>query len=239
MTVLISGSTKGLGHQIAEGLDQAGLDIWRHSRSKPETPELTVNKFVYGELSDVEACRSIAEYLTTHKVSLSGLICNAGSGKSVPIGTEKPSDWQKSFADNFYSTVNLIQQLEDQVLKPGAKVVVIGSICGSNYIAGAPLTYSCAKGALDTFVNHYAAHLATKKIQITYLELGNMLFEGSTWERKSQKDPKAVSDMLREKVPLGTLGKPDNVVGFIKWFLSDENMFATGSKYTIDGGQTI
>jgi 3-oxoacyl-[acyl-carrier protein] reductase len=239
MTILISGSTKGLGHQIAKALDDTGLDVWRHSRSKPRKSEILSNKVLHAELSSVEECRSIAEHFIERKISLSGLICNAGSGQSVPMGTEKASDWQKSFSDNFYSAVNLIQQLEGQVLQPGAKVVVIGSICGSNYIAGAPVTYSCAKAALETFVNHYAAHLARKGIQITYLELGNMLFEGSTWESKSKQDPNAVNEMLRAKVPLRTLGKAESIIGFIKWFLSDENMFATGSKYTIDGGQTI
>ena len=239
MSILVSGSVRGLGHQVADALDSAGYDVWRHGRLKRGTSEPISEKVVYAELSDKKACSSIADYFKKQDVSLSGLICNAGSGKSVPMGMETPNDWKKAFSDNFYSAVNLIQALEGGVLKPGAKVIVIGSICGANYIAGAPLTYSCAKGALEIFVNNYAAHLSQNNIQICYLELGNMLFEGSTWEDKIQQDLDLVRDVLREKVPLKRLGKVEDIMGFIKWFLSDENTFATGSKYTIDGGQTI
>lgn len=239
MSILVSGSARGLGHQLADTLERAGYDVWRHRRFKRGTSGQDLDKVVYAELSDMKACNSIADYFKQQGVSLSGLICNAGSGKSVPMGMETPNDWQKSFSDNFYSAVNLIQALEDEVLKPGAKVIVIGSICGSNYIAGAPLTYSCAKGALEIFVNNYAVHLSKKNIQINYLELGNMLFQGSTWEDKMKRNPDFVSSVLREKVPLKRLGKIEDIMGFIKWFLSDENKFATGGKYTIDGGQTI
>ena len=66
-----------------------------------------------------------------------------------------------------------------------------------------------------------------------------MFFEGSSWETKLEKNPAAVSKMIKGKVPLEKLGKVPDIMGFIRWFLSQENKFATGSKFTIDGGQTI
>jgi hypothetical protein len=44
---------------------------------------------------------------------------------------------------------------------------------------------------------------------------------------------------MKEKIPLEKFGTVKDIVGFIDWFLDNENTFSTGSKYTIDGGQTI
>ena len=100
------------------------MDI-RHCRATSGVAEHVEDVFA-GELSDRKACDEIAASLQRQNIVINGLICNAGSGKSVQMGDEDPKDWEKSFNDNFYSAVNLIQALENSVLAPEAKIIVIG-----------------------------------------------------------------------------------------------------------------
>ena len=66
-----------------------------------------------------------------------------------------------------------------------------------------------------------------------------MIFKGSTWEDKLELAPDTVEEMLRSNVPMAKLGSINDIMGYIRWFLSDANSYATGCKFTIDGGQTI
>ena len=238
MNILITGSTKGLGAAIAHQLSKQH-NIIIHSRRAVSNSGATRFKKVFGDLSDNLQCEEIAKYLTENKIRVDALICNAGSGKSAKMGEENHKDWSKSFNDNFFSAVNIVKALEPNLASTRGKIVCIGSICGTRYIEGAPLTYSCAKAALMNYVRHNAAYLSTKSIQIVHLALGNMIFSGSTWETKKINEPDAVTTMLNSVVPLHRFGEVDDIVGFIEWFISSKNKFSTGSSFTIDGGQTI
>ena len=239
MNILITGSTKGLGRSLSHQLSQNGYNIITHSRKEIPTHPSWSTHHVVGELSDPNACSKIAENLRDENLQINALICNAGSGRSKPMGEERLEDWVKSFNDNFYSTLHIIKELEDDLQIVSGKIICIGSICGSRYIKGAPLTYSCAKATIQKFVENYSIYLAEKNIQIINLELGNMMFQGSTWEIKLQEERKKVENMLEHQVPLKRLGNPEDFIGFIDWFLSKENRFMTGTKVTCDGGQII
>lgn len=238
MNILITGSTKGLGAILAEQLSKQH-NIIKHSRTPVSIDDNTMFEKVFGDLSDNLQCEAISKYLIDNEIRVDALICNAGSGKSAKMGEETKEDWSKSFNDNFFSTVNIVKALEENLASTSGKIVCIGSICGNRYIEGAPLTYSCAKAALMNYVRHNAAYLSSKSIQIVYLALGNMIFPGSTWESKKTINPDAIKEMLDSAVPLRRFGEVKNIVGFIDWFISPENRFSTGSSFTIDGGQTI
>ena len=80
------------------------------------------------------------------------LICNVGSGNSAKPGEEEIRDWEEMFSVNFYSAVNVIEAARECLIKSKGVIIYISSICGSNYIKGAPITYSTSKAALNSYI---------------------------------------------------------------------------------------
>jgi NAD(P)-dependent dehydrogenase (short-subunit alcohol dehydrogenase family) len=74
-------------------------------------------------------------------------------------------------------------------------------------------------------------------VRINAVAPGNILFDGSVWERKLRDDPEAVAAMLKKEVPLGALGQPQQVADWVAWLASEKSAFATGGIYSLDGGQ--
>ena len=67
---------------------------------------------------------------------------------------------------------------------------------------------------------------------------GNILFQGSTWEKKLNDDPSSVQKMLRDNVPLNTFGVVKDIANAVVYLSSKNGKFINGSNWIIDGGQT-
>ena len=116
-------------------------------------------------------------------------------------------------------------------------IVCISSICGNEVIAGAPVTYSAAKAALNAYVRGIARPLGKQKVRINAIAAGNILFDGSVWSRRLADDENAVKKMLERDVALNQLGTPKNVAELAAYLVSPRSSFATGGIWTLDGGQ--
>ena len=116
-------------------------------------------------------------------------------------------------------------------------IVCISSICGQELIPGAPLTYSVAKAALNAYIRGIAYPLGKEGVRINGIAPGNILFDGSVWQRKVQDDAKAVEQMLLRDVALAKLGTPQEVANLAIWLASPIASFCTGSIFVADGGQ--
>jgi NAD(P)-dependent dehydrogenase (short-subunit alcohol dehydrogenase family) len=184
-----------------------------------------------------EAQRVIAESVKALG-SLDILVCNVGSGRSVPPGEETPEEWQRVFALNLWSTTHSVEAAREALAASKGTIVCISSICGLEVIPGAPVTYSAAKAALHAYVRGIARPLGREGVRINAVAPGNILFDGSVWSRKLADDPQAVKAMLDKEVALGRLGTPRDVAGLVVYLASPRAGFATGGIWTLDGGQT-
>ena len=122
--------------------------------------------------------------------------------------------------------------------KRNGVVVCISSICGVESIPGAPIAYSVSKAALNHYVKIAANSLAQKNIRINAIAPGNILFKGSTWDKKMKANKKKVYKMIHDNVALKKFGTPNDISSLTMYLSSDLSSFATGSIWTIDGGQT-
>lgn len=240
--VLVTGSSRGIGKYIASKLSEEGCKVILNSRNKSElinTSKVIPNSiFISGNVSNPTECREIYEEILDNYGKLDSLICNVGSGKSVQQGQENKAEWVKSFDTNFYSATNIIEETKDLLSKSRGSIVCISSICGFESINSAPITYSVAKSALNTYVSLISKTLAKKKIRINAIAPGNILFEGSTWDNKIKENHKKVKRMIKENVPLEKFGHPDDIANLVCYLISKNSNFCTGSIWKIDGGQT-
>jgi NAD(P)-dependent dehydrogenase (short-subunit alcohol dehydrogenase family) len=165
------------------------------------------------------------------------LVCNVGSGASVSPGDETAAEWQRVFAINLWSATNSVEAARCALALSKGVVVCISSICGLETIPGAPVTYSAAKAALHAYVRGIARPLGKQGIRINAIAPGNILFEDSVWSRKLSEDASSVFSMLAEDVALGSFGTCSDVASLVAYLVSKRSSFATGSVWTLDGGQ--
>lgn len=201
------------------------------------TDQLTGTIGVAGDVTQpAEAQQIVAKVLSTFG-QLDILVCNVGSGRSFPPGNETAAEWQRVFALNLWSTTNSVEAARDALAASKGVIVCISSICGLEVIPGAPVTYSAAKAALHAYVRGIARPLGKQGIRINAVAPGNILFDDSVWSRKLVEDAPAVQVMLAKDVALGSLGTPADVASLVAYLASARSGFASGSVWTLDGGQ--
>lgn len=239
--MLVTGSTHGIGFSIAQYLLTYGCKVIINGRNedrlKIATAKLPGATGLLGDVSDPKTASDLLKSVKSSFSQLDGLVCNVGSGTSVEPGYENFEEWQRVFSKNLWSTTNMVEGASDLLEKSSGAIVCISSICGQKTISNAPVTYSVAKSALNTYVERISIPLGRKGIRINAIAPGNILFKGSVWDKKLKENKFAVENMLKNNVALRKLGAPEDIANLTAYLLSQTSKFVTGSIYNADGGQ--
>jgi len=240
-TALVTGSSRGLGKAIAQALHREGCNVVLNGRD-PAATDRTAREIgkravaVAADVTDPKSCRDLVTKAEQHFGRIDILVCSVGSGRSVPPGQENPAEWRRVLDINLASATNMVEAATDSLARYRGSIVCISSICGIETL-GAPVTYSAAKAALNTYVRGIARPLGQYGIRINAIAPGNLIFEGSVWEKKLVENAAAVDEMLQCEVALRRLGKPEEIADFAVFLASPRAAFATGAVFVVDGGQ--
>jgi 3-oxoacyl-[acyl-carrier protein] reductase len=241
-TALISGSSKGIGLSIATSLYNEGCNIVINSRhvSTLRAASKKIGSDVGYFVADVtknSECKKLVEHTVKTFGDIDILICNVGDGSSPKPGNEQINDWEKMLDMNLNSTINLVSASEKYLRRTSGSIVCISSIAGIE-LTDAPIPYSIAKSALNSYVKNISKPFAKSGIRINAIAPGNILFKGSVWEKKLAKNKKRVLDMISTKVAMNRFGNPDEISNAVTFLASPLSSFTTGNILVIDGGQT-
>ena len=239
--ILITGSTQGIGFSIGSALLNLGANVIFNSRTDnlKQLKKLKQSKYkhIVADVSDYSEAKNLLKTIKKNFGLLNHIVCNVGDGSSMNIQKGSFDEINEMMQKNLFSSTNIISHAPEYMEKENGSIVCISSICGFENL-GAPPGYQTAKAALNMYVASIAKHLYNYKIRINAVAPGNIVFEGSVWEEKINKNKEKVLEMLKNEVIMNRLGKPEEISNFVIFLLSNFSSFATGKTFIVDGGQT-
>ncbi|HEU4925146.1 MAG TPA: SDR family oxidoreductase [Burkholderiales bacterium] len=191
-----------------------------------------------------DAAVDITDYAAVRKaVDAAGpvdiLVNNAGWDMFKPFLKTDPAFWQKIISINLIGAMNLLHCVLPSMVERGrGKVVNVASDAGRVGSSGeAP--YSACKGGIIALTKTLAREMASKNVQLNVVCPG--LTETNMLEQFMQGagNPEKLREAYRRAIPMGRLGKPDDLPGAILFFASDDADFITGQVLSVSGGLTM
>jgi NAD(P)-dependent dehydrogenase (short-subunit alcohol dehydrogenase family) len=231
---LITGSTRGIGQELATGFARAGARVWVHGRSRNEAEQLAAElggPFVVADLSTPNGARAVAETVITAESQLDILVNNAGVEETMPIAAMDIERFDRVWHVNVRAPVELVHRLLPLLrAAPGASVINVTSI--HDVVPYAQNSAYCAsKAALAMFTRTIAIELGPEGIRVNNLAPGAV-------ETDINRE---VLDLIgrrqfQEWIPLGRVAQTSEMVGPALFLASDASSYVTGATLYADGG---
>lgn len=238
-SILITGASSGIGRSIAIELSKNGYKCILLGRSQ-EKLKMTLEMLsgqdhlsFHGDINDNDFKNHVVDNIPI----LSGLIHAAGIIKLAPFKFIKKSDFYSIMETNCFSPFFLSQAiLSKKKISDFSSIVFISSISGPIIGSKGNLMYSTSKSALNGMVKTLALELAHRKIRVNAISAGMIMSEMWTDHDNAISLEQLQADSL--KYPLG-YGKPSDLAFLVKFLISNESGWITGSTIVADGGFTI
>lgn len=186
-TVLITGTSTGIGAACVQRLAGAGWQVFAGVRRSEDGEKLVAN--VQGDVHplvlDVADSEQIQRAITTvdeavGAAGLDGLVNNAGLGLGGPVELVDMADWRRQFEVNFFGPIALMQAAFPLVRRAGGRFVFMGSQAGrSSHPGAAP--YGASKHALEALCESMRHELAKTPLKVALIEPG--MVRTPIWEK--------------------------------------------------------
>jgi 3-oxoacyl-[acyl-carrier protein] reductase len=237
--ILISGSTSGIGKAIATRFIDEGYIVLQNSRNSIPPEELIGQKHYVADVTSSNQCMDLISQILKDFGRLNVLVANVGGGKEVSTEIHAPERLMHFLNLNLFSATNLISASLNALKETKGNVVAVSSICGHLPSTSAPVEYSVAKASLNSYIKSLAYKYSGDRIRFNAVAPGNVLFKGSTWEKKLFDDELLTKEYIEKNVPLNDFVSMQEVANAVHFLASPMSSNTTGTILTIDGGQSL
>ena len=238
---LVTGGMGGLGEAICAKLEKMGIQVVvTYSPGNTKYQEWLKDMEAQGhkfrafacDVSDFDSCAKMVAEVTKEVGPIDILINNAGITRDMTFKKMGKADWDAVMGTNLDSVFNVTKPIVDGMVERGwGRVINVSSVNGQKGAFG-QTNYSAAKAGMHGFSKALAYEVARKGVTV------NTISPGYIGTKMVLAIPKDVLDSkIIPQIPMGRLGKPDEVAGLCAYLASDEAAFVTGANIAINGGQ--
>jgi gluconate 5-dehydrogenase len=237
---LVTGSSKGIGYTIAEGLCEAGAEVVLNSRNGKELEEARSRLADVGhnvhaiafDVTDPRAAEAAIDRVERDIGPLDAVFNNAGIQRRGPLVDFKPEAWREVMATNL-DAVHFVSQAAARKMIARGRGRIVNTCSATSELARAGIgPYTAAKGAVKMLTKAMAAEWAPLGLNVNGIgpgyfktELNRALFEDAKF-----------TDWLTQRTPQRRWGDINELKGVAVFLASDASTFVNGQVIYVDGG---
>src|SRR3954452_1397781 len=232
---VVTGGTRGIGEAISVGLKEAGYNVaavyaGNDEKAKEFSERTGIVAFKW-DVSDFEACKAGIAKVEAELGPVEIVVNNAGITRDGVLHRMTFEQWNAVIQTNLSSCFNTCRAVIDGMRERGfGRIVNIGSVNGQAGQYG-QVNYAAAKSGIHGFTKALAQEGANKGITV------NAIAPGYIDTDMVRAVPGSVLAKIIEKIPVGRLGKPEEIARGVQFLVADDAGLITGSTLSINGGQ--
>lgn len=243
-TILITGASSGIGAAFARRVAAPGVSLFLHARkSKDALTDVRRDaagkgarvELALGDLAEPGVAETLVAGCEQAFSGLDGLIANAGFPLLKSFAEGSAADIEYAFRGNLFSFFAMARAAQPLLLKSGqGRIIAIGSFTAHVFRTDMPQfpMSAASKGALETAVRSLALDFAPHGVTVNcvvpgYIEKDKGTGDGLPPERLRQ---------LQALIPVGRIGRPDDVAAMIEFLIGDGASYVTGQSLHVNGG---
>lgn len=240
--VIVTGTARGIGHKMVEIFAQNGANVFAHARKETQEHKQFCEQLaekenvqiipVYFDLQDEDAIKDAVKSIRSTKLSIDGLVNNAGVTYNALFQMTNMDELRKQFEVNFFAPYLFTQYISKLMIRnKKGSIVNVSSSAALDGNSGKS-AYGASKAALLTMTLSIAEELGTSGIR------ANVICPGVTETDMVSTMPEYISEVQKEAAFLKKLGKTDDIANTALYLLSDYSSYITGQIFRVDGGVT-
>ncbi|HVC34147.1 MAG TPA: SDR family oxidoreductase [Chloroflexota bacterium] len=242
---LVTGGSRGLGLQIAEGLGEAGAVVAITARRAPGLAEAEAHLRSLGircltvpcDITDHDAVEAAVAQVVAELGGIDVLVNNAGATWGAPLQDISLEGWDKVIRTNVTGTFYVSRAVALAMIRQGrgGRIVNVASVAGlrgSDPRVMQSLPYNTSKGAVVNFTRDLAVKLAEHAINVNCICPGFFPTRMTAWTLDH------FGDLIKDSIPLRRLGGPEDLKGLAVFLASPASAYITGQVIAVDGGAT-
>jgi acetoacetyl-CoA reductase len=238
---VVTGGMGGLGESISTKMSDAGYRVVvtyspSNTKFKAWLDEMKGKGYAFAaypvDVASYEDCAAKCDQIRKDSGEIDILVNNAGITRDMTFKKMGKADWDAVMRTNLDSCFNMTKQVMDGMVERNwGRVINVSSVNGQKGAFG-QTNYSAAKAGIHGFTKALALEVARKGVTI------NTISPGYIGTKMVTAIPKDILDSkILPQIPVGRLGKPDEIAGLIIYLCSEEAAFVTGANISINGGQ--
>jgi NAD(P)-dependent dehydrogenase (short-subunit alcohol dehydrogenase family) len=236
---LITGGNSGIGLATAKQFVNEGAYVFITGRRETElaaaVKEIGKNiSGVQGDVSNLGDLDRLFAQIKREKGKLDIVFANAGVARFARLGTITEEFYDSIFNTNVKGLLFTVQKALP-LLPDGASIILNSSVVGSKGLSMNSV-YSATKAAVRSFARTWTTDLKDRRIRVNAVSPGSTDTPGLSDLLGSSETGQQRLQMIRNTVPLGRLGTPDEIAKAVVFLASDDSSYVTGTELFVDGG---